>query len=187
MPTINPNEIDPFNAPIPGEMLTAEVGARPWQRPPELTTIEQVMSFYVDRFSDPKISSTSVSLMESGVPLTSLSETLMVANVMEGKHTIDTGMLAIPFIVELFKYIGDEAGIKYIVGDEEVEEDDSILRSVAAEKAFDEFEKETGIPTRETQKESIPSNEEAIDQSSEKQTMRVEDAQPKGIMSRGEM
>ena len=33
MPTIKADEVDMFNAPIPGEMLTAELGGRPWQRP----------------------------------------------------------------------------------------------------------------------------------------------------------
>ena len=39
MPIINPDQIDQFNAPIPGEMLTAEMGARPWQRPPQFNTM----------------------------------------------------------------------------------------------------------------------------------------------------
>ena len=31
-----------FDVPIPGQSLTAELGARPWQTPPEFPTIEAV-------------------------------------------------------------------------------------------------------------------------------------------------
>ena len=185
MPVINPKDIDPFVAPIPGQGLTSEIGSRPWQRPPELPTIEMVLSFYADRFSDPKIASTSVSLMESGIPITNLSETLMTANVMEGKHSIDTGMLAIPFIVELLEYLAKEANIKYILGDEE-EEDDSILKSIAAQKAFREFEEETGRGTKMETKEDTPLKEDSVEQTSQTQVENTK-SEPNGLMSRGEM
>ena len=45
MPIMNPDKLDQFNAPIPGEMLTAELGARPWQRPPPFNTVEEVIDF----------------------------------------------------------------------------------------------------------------------------------------------
>ena len=54
MPIMNPDQIDQFNAPIPGEMLTAEMGARPWQRPPQFNTVEEVIDFYTDKLKDPK-------------------------------------------------------------------------------------------------------------------------------------
>ena len=41
------------------------------------------------------------------------AETLMQANVMEGLHNIDVGILVLPFIVELLEYLCDEAGVEY--------------------------------------------------------------------------
>ena len=92
MPTIKADDIDMFNAPIPGEMLTAELGGRPWQKPPQFSKVEDVMNYYVDKMVEPKIAGNAVSIMEAGVPVTTLSETLMTANVMEGVHSIDTGV-----------------------------------------------------------------------------------------------
>ena len=34
-----------FNAPIPGTAMTRELGARPWQRPYQYSTIEDVTNY----------------------------------------------------------------------------------------------------------------------------------------------
>ena len=174
MPTVKSNNIDMFNAPIPGEMLTAELGGRPWQRPPQFAKVEDVMNYYVDRMTTPKISSNAVSIMEAGVPITTLSETLMTANVMEGVHTIDSGILVIPFIVEMLEYLADEAGVKVELGLEE-EEDNSVIDSLAAKKAFERFEEETG--------KEIPEGK-AIEEQEQQEPSQEE---PKGLMARGGM
>jgi len=176
MPIVSPSSIDKFNAPIPGESLTAEPGGRPWQRPPQFAEVADVMNHYVDRMLVPKVSANAVSIMESGVPITMLSETLMTANVMEGVHTIDTGILVIPFIIELLEYLAEEAGITPELGLEE-EEDNSIIDSIAAQKAFDRFEEELGEETPEG--DPVGGEEEVTD-------APVEDA-PKGLMARGAM
>lgn len=175
MPTVNPEQIDKFNAPIPGEMLTAELGARPWQRPPQYSEIEDVLNYYVDRMTIPKVSANAVSIMESGVPLTMLSETIMTANVMEGVHTIDSGILVIPFIVEMLEYLADEAGVKVELGLEE-EEDNSVVDSLAAKKAFEKFEEESG--------KEIPEGE-SLEQEQEQPEPSQEE--PRGLMARGGM
>ena len=54
--------------------------------------------------------------MEMGVPLTVLANTIQLASVMEGMHTVDVGILMIPIIVELMITIGDSAGVKYKTG-----------------------------------------------------------------------
>jgi|TARA_E500000081_G_scaffold136477_1_gene150345 hypothetical protein len=174
MPTVNAEQIDRFNAPIPGEMLTAELGARPWQRPPQYSEVEDVLNYYVDKMTKPKVSANAVSIMESGVPLTMLSETIMTANVMEGVHTIDSGILVIPFIVEMLEYLADEAGVKVELGLEE-EEDNSVIDSLAAKKAFERFEEETG--------KEIPEGK-AIEEQEQQEPSQEE---PKGLMARGGM
>ena len=35
-----------FNAPIPGESLTHELGARPWQKPAQYSDINEVINYY---------------------------------------------------------------------------------------------------------------------------------------------
>ena len=40
-----------FDAPVPGEAMTAELGARPWQQPAQYTTVEEALDFYESAFS----------------------------------------------------------------------------------------------------------------------------------------
>ena len=154
MPRVNPQDIDLFNAPIPGQSLTAELGSRPWQKPPQLTTVEEVINYYSDKFLEPKVSSDLVTMMSDDIPITVIVDSTMLANVMEGKHTIDVGMLVAPFLVEMCSFLGDEAGIKYTTGLEE-EEDNSVVDTVAARQVMSEFKSEVGQDTP-TEEEEAP-------------------------------
>ena len=154
MPRVNPQDIDLFNAPIPGQSLTAELGSRPWQKPPQLTTVEEVINYYSDKFLEPKVSSDLVTMMSDDIPITVIVDSTMLANVMEGKHTIDVGMLVAPFLVEMCSFLGDEAGIKYTTGLDE-EEDKSVVDTVAARQVMSEFKSEVGQGTP-TEEEEAP-------------------------------
>ena len=166
MPRVNPQDIDLFNAPIPGQSLTAELGSRPWQKPPQLTTVEEVINYYSDKFLEPKVSSDLVTMMSDDIPITVIVDSTMLANVMEGKHTIDVGMLVAPFLVEMCSFLGDEAGIKYTTGLEEEdhqkeenhleeEEDNCVVDTVAARQGMSEFKSEVGQDTP-TEEEEAP-------------------------------
>lgn len=154
MPRVNPQDIDLFNAPIPGQSLTAELGSRPWQKPSQLTTVEEVINYYSDKFLEPKVSADLVTMMSDDIPITVIVDSTMLANVMEGKHTIDVGMLVAPFLVEMCSFLGDEAGIKYTTGLEE-EEDNSVVDTVAARQVMSDFKSEIGQDTP-TEEEEAP-------------------------------
>ena len=176
MPIMNPDKLDQFNAPIPGEMLTAELGARPWQSPPQFNTVEEGIDFYTDKLKDPKLASQAVEVIENGVTIAEFAETLMQSNVMEGVHNIDVGILVLPFIVELLEYLCDEAGVEYESGLEE-EPDNSLMESLAAQEALEEYKQEMGMPDKkETENVLIEENEQ-----------EEEEPQGRGLMARGGM
>ena len=89
-----------FDAPIPGMAMTAEVGARPWQVPPQHTTLEEVLDYYIPRLSSKIFRRQLFDVLEMGVPVTTVANTLQLAGVMEGKHSVDTGLLALPVLME---------------------------------------------------------------------------------------
>ena len=105
-----------FDRPIPGMGMTHEVGARPWQTPPTLTTVEEATDYYVERIGTDEFKHKLIDVMEMGVPLTTLANTIQLASVMEGMHTVDVGILMIPILVELMIAIGESAGVKYQTG-----------------------------------------------------------------------
>tara|TARA_R100001480_G_scaffold48639_1_gene61943 strand:- start:6460 stop:6984 length:525 start_codon:yes stop_codon:yes gene_type:complete len=166
-----------LDAPIPGMSLTAELGARPWQSPPEGATLEDAVDYYIPRLGDPEYVGQVLDIVESGVPLTSIAESMTLVGNMEGKHTIDVGILVQPVIVEFLKGIADITDTKYIM---------------SADKEFRDKDVTEGMlnnVTKELQ-ESLPKEQQSeidtlVDKSIDTNTEEVEE--PKGLMSRRPM
>jgi len=128
-----------FDRPIPGMAMTHEVGARPWQTPPALTTVEEATNYYAERMGTDQFKAQLFDVMEMGVPLTTLANTIQLASVMEGMHTVDVGMLMLPILVEMMMAIADSAGVKYQTGMEGMENErgtvaNRIISDIAREK-----------------------------------------------------
>ena len=162
-----------FNAPIPGQMMTAELGARPFQRPPQYSTVDEAMDFYAKRIMSPKLRDGILDVMEMGVPLTTLANSLQAGGVMQGKHTIDVGVLIMPVLIEMLAYVGDEEGIEYDMGMDDPEEDPDKFRDAhiykAVQKVKEKMEKEE-VKTEEP----VPSAEPVVE----------EEEKPMGLMAR---
>ena len=112
-------ETPDFDAPIPGMSLTHELGARPWQTPPETNTLEEALDYYIPRLTNTKYMGRLIDIMETKIPLTSIADTLTLGGVMQGLHTVDVGVLVNPILVELMEGIAKNADIDYVVGDDE--------------------------------------------------------------------
>ena len=110
-----------MDAPIPGMGMTAPLGGRPWQQPPQMATVEQAMEYYVQKLEDPDFVPELLTVIELGVPLTTLANTMQLASVMEGKHSIDVGMLVIPILVELMSNMAEANQVPFKSGMEREE------------------------------------------------------------------
>ena len=129
-----------FDAPIPGMSLTHELGARPWQQPAQFTTVDEVIDHYVTRMmNNDDFADQLVDVMDMGIPLTTIANTIQLAGVMEGKHSIDTGLLALPVLIETMMLIGDGAGIDYNTGmKEEISRNRQTLSARTVEKLMEQ-------------------------------------------------
>ena len=157
-------ETSDFDLPIPGMAMTHELGARPWQSPPQMTTVEEGIDFYVSRLVDNKLAGRLLDIIETGVPLTAIAETLTLGGVMQGLHTIDVAVLVNPVLVELMEGLAKNAEIPYVAGDEdETGQPDAML----LRKAMDMMSKEN----TEEEKDNIEADEET-------------EEKPKGLMAR---
>ncbi len=105
-----------FDAPIPGMSLTHELGARPWQSPAPYPTVDKAIDYYLERMSTDEFMDQMADVLEMNVPVTTLANTIQLAGVMDGKHTVDVGMLVMPLLMEMIMLIGDNAGVKYDSG-----------------------------------------------------------------------
>ena len=112
-----------FDAPIPGQSLTRELGSRPYQQPPMYNTVEEALEWYLPKLGNPKFVPGLIESMELGIPLTTMANTLQLGGVMRGVHSIDVGILISPVIIEMLAYLADSAGIEYVSGLEEEPEE----------------------------------------------------------------
>ena len=159
-----------FENPIPGMGLTHEVGARPWQSPAQYTKMEDIVDYYVSRMADDSFQQQLLNVMESGIPLTSLANTIQLASVMEGVHSIDTGLLIMPVLIELMMLIAEQNNIKYTSGMErnkKEERKDSVIQNALAKFAEEE--------AKESETLIMPEEEMVEEEEAE---------EPKGLMSR---
>ena len=166
-----------FDRPIPGMGMTAELGGRPWQTPPTYTTIEEASDYYIERMSNPKFKEQLLDVMEMKIPLTTLANTIQLASVMEGLHTVDVGMLMIPILVETMVLIGDSADVKYVTGMEETKGE----RPAMVSKLVNDMESKQ----RESEGMSMENPMEAVmEQPVEEQEEEMPTEEPKGLMAR---
>lgn len=125
-----------FDGPIPGESLTAELGARPWQSPPQYSNIDEVLDYYMSRMSQEDFMVQLVDVLEMGVPVTAIANSIQLSGVMQGLHTIDSGILAMPAIMEMIMMLGDAADVEYESGLDNPNKGvtrDTLLAKVAAQ------------------------------------------------------
>jgi|TARA_R110000796_G_scaffold126906_1_gene242061 hypothetical protein len=166
----------PLEAPIAGMSMTHELGARPWQTPPKQTTVQEVIAHYIERMQDDSLTEQIVNILQSDIPVTTLANTIQLAGVMEGRHSIDTGMLVLPVIMEMIMLIADAEGIEYQTGmerDKETEVKDSRIMAGMA-KARKEILADQKLDSNETDNET----ERRVD------TEEMLAELPKGLMGR---
>ena len=145
--------------PIPGMGMTHELGARPWQTPYQYTTLEEALDYYIPRLSSEEVRRKLFDVLEMGIPVTSVANSIQLSSVMEGKHSVDIGMLILPILMEFIMLMADEVGIKYDNGmkkDKSIRESSIDLAISKLEEAgvtgldFDKKEKEEPVEEEET-------------------------------------
>ena len=147
-----------FDAPIAGMSMTHELGARPWQQPAQYSTVEEALEFYVQRLTSDQFVARLLEIIERGIPLTALAETITLGGVMEGLHSVDVAVLVNPVLVELMAGIADNADVEYKVGDTDGEDipDKGIvakaMKEIRGKYSFDEDkEPEQQVEEEETE------------------------------------
>jgi hypothetical protein len=144
---MQPNKSSPLDViqPVaPGISWTAPEKSRPWQQPPQLVNIGEVVQRYMDSFSDPEAMSNAIDAIETKVPLSVMAQSIMLSHVNEGVHTMDMGILVMPVIIELLITFAELSNVEYIVFPDEIERQNIIpvgVARLAMKKALESMEK----------------------------------------------
>lgn len=159
-----------FDMPIPGMGMTHELGARPWQQPPQYANIEDVAQFYLGQMQDEAFIENTLNLLETEMPITMIANAMVTVGNMNGTHTIDVGVLVMPIIMEMIMFAAESNDVDYVTG---MERDvDSEVEDTALQAAINRVSKTSDMPIEES---SVSDTE---DEMAEDSTM------PTGLMAR---
>jgi len=194
--------VSQFGAPIPGNSLvTHKPGDRPWERPPEMSAVEDTLKFYVEKIGKKDVVDDLIVALEAGIPLNPLVKTIYTSGVMNGKHSLDIGLIIAPALTEYIAAIAKsyEVEFKFSAVDPKEEMDTkekariSMMLDAAIEKGIEVGgEGDEGVQMLNemaaTLEEEMPTEqeeEELPDTEDEEEMMQEEQEAPDGgLMSR---
>jgi len=102
---------DFLSGPIPGQSLTDTPGNYPWEKPPEMVEVEDVVKFYINKLADQDVMDDLSVVFDAGLAISPFVKTLTTSGVMLGRHTIEAGMLAAPAVHAFVKAAMTSYGI----------------------------------------------------------------------------
>lgn len=106
-------EVSNFGAPIPGQSLFSAPGERPWERPSELNTVDEALSFYFTSMRDPEIIDDLMTVVDMGIPLEPIVKTMYMSSVMRGLHNLDVGLIVAPVLTEFLAAVAKSYDIDF--------------------------------------------------------------------------
>jgi len=163
-----------LDAPVAGMSLTAEPKSRPWRRPSQVSTVDEAVALYAPIFSDKTTSRMLLGQIQTGIPLTTIADILITGNTMEGKHTLDVGLLVAPVLVETMITMADMAEIDYVVGNERTDDEPGTKQDIINQVMKNLKEQEEGMA-----EEPMPEEQEVAPT----EEPMAEEPQPRGLMA----
>lgn len=103
---------NPFDAPIPGESLTKELGSHPWETPPQFTDMQEASEHMFDRMVSN--SQEIVLMLEAGASAEAIARTLMFSGFQQGKFNPDLALQMLPVAIAMVVAVGRKMGVTNI-------------------------------------------------------------------------
>lgn len=127
-----------MGGPIPGQSLTREPGASPWEKPPQYTDLDEAMEFLVNSITKTKNAHSLLALMEGGVPITAILQTILMQGFMDGKWTPDLAILLMQPLTALLIKMAQMYEIEFVTGAEDEDEVEEAFVRLADRRAGDD-------------------------------------------------
>ena len=159
-----------FDTAIPGQSWAKEPGSVPWEKPPMLNNAEEVMDYFMDKFSDEEAGKQLISLLKMEIPVSTVVDSMLLAGFSEGLFSPDVAILAAEDLSMLIMHLGNSAGVKYKLTDADGEVDvQDALHEIAKMQIKKESFNKYMMPKEEPEEEI------------------VEDIAPTGLMAKQEI
>ena len=192
-----------FGRPIPGNSLTThKPGDRPWERPPEMSTVEETLRYYFKMLNNPDVIDDLMTLLDMGVPIRPIVQSIYTSGVMNGMHSLDVGLIIEDTMSEFLATVAKSYEIDFTFTEEDPanskeaknERRTTMMLQAAIERGEAQGEDDEGLQLLKQMAETIEAEEEATQE--EETPMPVEEEQQQeempmpegaGLMSRGGM
>tara|TARA_Y100000361_G_C11161328_1_gene347573 strand:+ start:2111 stop:2761 length:651 start_codon:yes stop_codon:yes gene_type:complete len=116
---------DPFDRPVPGQSLTGESGKWPWEKPPQITNLDEALMTVLERLkNDKKVQKGYDQLITLGLPIETITNTITFGGFVEGLWTVDIAELMKPPLMGALLMYANEKGLPMVMynNDKDVEE-----------------------------------------------------------------
>jgi len=108
-----------FDAPIPGENFTSDTRNYPWHRPPEITDYDDGVDYLIEKLSEQDQAELTYSMLEIGLPITTVVSSLLMQGISKGKFPIDLAILMSGPLARYIEIVAKKNDIKHEMGIEE--------------------------------------------------------------------
>jgi hypothetical protein len=155
----NPNPY--LTAPIPGMSLVSEPGSYPWEQPPQFVTLDEVAQMYSEKMNDVEAIQELMGLLKKNIPVVSIVNAMVKMGLMKGYHTVDTGFLVTPIIVEIIKTLAELNDVPYSLTAEDVGKEGMVSASVIKELIEEAKNKTEKNPEAKVERKGLMARGEA--------------------------
>lgn len=102
-----------FDAPIPGQSLTALPGSAPYEMPPQFTNPNDAVEYLWGKLTQPKRARDLLLLLKKGMPVEGVVNTVLFQGIMDGKWTVDVALLIYQVVYWQVETLAKAKGVKY--------------------------------------------------------------------------
>lgn len=126
-----------LNRPIPGQGLTTDPeNPMPWEKPPEITELQEGLQYVFGRLIEPKIYTSIMDVIDNGTPLMDVVQGILFKGFTEGKWNPDLMMLLAEPTAYMLMALAERANIDFKIyrGEEEDDNEEETLFNVEVSK-----------------------------------------------------
>lgn len=138
------------SGPIPGENYLSNTKNYPWHRPPKYTNVDQALDHVIEHIFEKKRSQTLMTVLEIGIPVSTVVSMYLQAGIGQGKWTPDFAILMAGPVAHIFRIMADGYGVEYDMG---IEDNDRIPTKTFFENMADVKTKK--LPEKPELKEEV--------------------------------
>jgi len=173
-------KIEIFSRPIAGQSLTTEPKNNPWENPAEMSDVEDITMFYIERMGNDEVIDDLAAVCDAGISLKPIVDTIISSAVMKGIHSVDAGMIVAPIVHEFLKQAITTTGVT-------VKDDGRDYQKEADQKELQRFQLAVGKYLNENPDDGTDPGKELLSELVEEQPEEEDtpEDKPQGLMAKG--